>query len=228
MPLTPEQAVDSNSVGPKSVEPEPDPKMNFVGKHWRGAFSLPRSFWVHGVLLGYLLLVMSCVLMEEIHLYPGSFFCMIGMIGIGFWQIGGVCASAKRQGGFWAKAAKFSIVWVLAVFRSSFSDTLTHELQSMTSHYGAKTETVGLRYNFFPVENGDNARIFVSMTGEILAGDHKRFTRYIASLPKNIRVVGYFLDSPGGNIYEALEIAETIRGKSLGTAVAPGAKCVSA
>src|SRR5271169_2688530 len=111
-----------NSIDPKGVEPKPNRKLNFVSKHWRGEYSLPRSFWVHGVLLGFLLLVVSCVLIE-IRLCPGSpFFSMISMIGIGIWQIGGVWRSAKRQGGFWAKAANFSIVGILLAFMSNFAD----------------------------------------------------------------------------------------------------------
>jgi hypothetical protein len=116
-----------NSIDPKGVEPKPNPKLNFVSKHWRGEYSLPRSFWVHGVLLGFLLLVVSCVLIE-IRLYPRSpFFSMISMIGIGIWQIGGVWRSANRQGGFWAKAANFSIVGILLAFMSNFADTLARE-----------------------------------------------------------------------------------------------------
>jgi prepilin peptidase CpaA len=59
-----------NSIDPKGAELKPNRKLNFVSKHWRGEYSLPRSFWVHGVLLGFLLLVVSCVLIE-IRLYPG-------------------------------------------------------------------------------------------------------------------------------------------------------------
>ena len=92
-----------NPVDVKSVEPKPNPKPNFVSKHWRGEYSLPRSFWIHGVLLGYLLLVVSCVLMES-RLYPGSpFFSMISMIGIGIWQIGGVLALCQTARGFLGK-----------------------------------------------------------------------------------------------------------------------------
>jgi prepilin peptidase CpaA len=116
-----------NSIDPKSVEPKPNPKLNFVSKHRRGEYSLPRSFWVHGVLLGFLLLVVSCVLIG-IRLYSGSpFFSMISMIGIGIWQIGGVWRSAKRQGGFWAKAANFCIVGILLAFMGNFADTLARD-----------------------------------------------------------------------------------------------------
>ena len=65
-------------------KPKPNPKLNFVSKH-ESVFTF---LWIHGVLLGYLLLVVSCVLMES-RLYPGSpFFSMISMIGIGIWQMG--------------------------------------------------------------------------------------------------------------------------------------------
>ena len=134
--LTPGNAIDV-----KSVEPKPNPKLNFVSKHWRGEYDLPRSFWIHGVLLGYLLLVVSCVLMES-RLYPGSpFFSMISMIGIGIWQIGGVWRSAKRQGGFWAKAANISIVAILLGFMGNFSDTLTHQLRRLKIEHQPASST---------------------------------------------------------------------------------------
>jgi Flp pilus assembly protein protease CpaA len=127
LPEAPVTAVDVESIDPKSVEPKPNPKLNFVSKHWRGEYSLSRSFWVHGVLLGYLSLAVISVLME-IGLYAGSpFFGMIGragMIGIGIWQIGGVWRSAKRHGGFWATTANFSIVVILLGFMSNVAHHL--------------------------------------------------------------------------------------------------------
>src|SRR6516162_2954841 len=72
--LTPEDGVNANSFDPQSAEPKPHSKLNFVSKHWRGEYSLPRSFWLHGVLLGYLLLVVSCLVGEETGLYPGRIF----------------------------------------------------------------------------------------------------------------------------------------------------------
>jgi len=79
--LTPEDGVNANSFDPQSPEPKPHSKLNFVSKHWRGEYSLPRSFWLHGVLLGYLLLVVSCLVEEETGLYPGRIFLLLLLFG---------------------------------------------------------------------------------------------------------------------------------------------------
>ena len=71
---TSNKAVVVDSIDPQSAEPKPHPKMNFVSKHWRGEYSLPRSFWLHGVLLGCLVFEVSSLLVQEIHFTPvGSF-----------------------------------------------------------------------------------------------------------------------------------------------------------
>jgi len=71
--------------------------MNFISKHWRGKYSLARSFWLHGVLLCFVLFEVSSLLVGK-HLYLG--WLSYGMIVIGIWQIRGVWRSAKRRGGF--------------------------------------------------------------------------------------------------------------------------------
>ena len=115
---------------------KPHLKVNFISKHWRGGYSLPRSFWLHGVLVSYLLLIVSCrssivvfvtgresPLVGAIGLYPGLLFYIV----IGFWQIGGVWRSAKRRGGFWAKSANFGIVWVVLGLMSNFTANVKHQ-----------------------------------------------------------------------------------------------------
>jgi len=119
--------VGVDSIDPQSAEPKPHPKMSFVTKHWRGEYSLPRSFWLHGVLLGSLLMVVSSLLLEETGLYPG----WLVFIVIGGWQIGGVWRSAKRRGGFWAKAAKSSIGLILLAFMSSYTGTVKERLHRL-------------------------------------------------------------------------------------------------
>ena len=135
--LTPEDGVNANSFDPQSPEPKPHSKLNFVSKHWRGEYSLPRSFWLHGVLLGYLLLVVSCLVGEETGLYPGRIF----FIAIVVWQIRGVSRSANRQGGFWAKTANFAIVWVLAWFMSSYTDTVKEHLHLLEIEHRQASST---------------------------------------------------------------------------------------
>jgi hypothetical protein len=96
---TSNKTVGVDSIDSPSAEPKPQPKLTFVRKHWRGEYSLPRSFWLHGVLLDSLLIAVSCLLWEGTGLYPD----WLVFIVVGIWQIGGVWRSANRRGGFLGK-----------------------------------------------------------------------------------------------------------------------------
>jgi hypothetical protein len=125
--LTSKDRVDANSMVSKSVDPYR--KLNFVSKHWRGEYSLARSFWLHGVIFCFLLFEVSSLLVEEIRFYPSWLF--YGMFGIGIWQIGGVSRSAKQRGGFWARAATFSIALLFLGCMSDFNDMLKDQLRRL-------------------------------------------------------------------------------------------------
>src|SRR6516164_1491052 len=85
--LTPEDGVEANSIDPKSVDPKTTPQSELYKQTLEGGYSLPRSFWLHGVLVSYLLLIVSCrssivvfvtgresPLVGAIGLYPGLLF----------------------------------------------------------------------------------------------------------------------------------------------------------
>jgi hypothetical protein len=83
-------------------------------------------------------------------------------------------------------------------------------------------------FGSFPIDNNDNSRIIVSMTGKIELGDYAKFINVVKNLPENTVVVGFLLNSPGGNIAEALRITEALGGQHVETMVAPDSKCASA
>jgi hypothetical protein len=114
--------VGADNLASESFDDKPRPKMNFITKHWRGEYSISRSFWLHGVLLGYLLLVLSCLLLEKTGISLGWLFLIV--IG---WQIGGVWRSAKREGGFWAGKYNASIGAILLLFMNNFTDTVKEQ-----------------------------------------------------------------------------------------------------
>lgn len=64
----------------------------------------------------------------------------------------------------------------------------------------------------------------ISLTGMIVAGDAAKVDGLLATQ----RVVGIRLDSPGGNIYTALEIADRIAAARVPAIVMQGAECASA
>src|SRR5262249_47560616 len=72
------------------------------------------------VLFGYLLLVVSCVLLVITGVSLGCLFFIV----IGIWQIGGVWRSAKREGGFWAGKYNASIGAILLLFMNNFTNTV--------------------------------------------------------------------------------------------------------
>ena len=64
----------------------------------------------------------------------------------------------------------------------------------------------------------------VTMTGEIVDGDSKKFDKTIGT--KLVRSM--VLESKGGDVIEALDIGEKLRGRLVDTAVAPNSYCASA
>jgi hypothetical protein len=85
-----------------------------------------------------------------------------------------------------------------------------------------------MTFGSVPITNDDNLRIIMSMTGKIELGDYNKFIDVFRNLPEDIIVVGILLNSPGGNIAEALKITEVIKGQHIGTMVAPDSRCASA
>jgi hypothetical protein len=85
-----------------------------------------------------------------------------------------------------------------------------------------------MTFGSIPANNGDNSRIIISMTGEIGLGDYSKFIKVFRNLPEDAVVVGFLLNSPGGNIGEALKITEALKGQHVGTMVAPDSQCASA
>jgi len=101
--------------------------MNFVRKHWRGEYSLPRSYWLHGSLLGVAIMIVGQFLIFETeqakfspYALPLGISCLVYILLIvvyGVWVTGGTWRSATRRGGGWARAAKVMIVfgWISSV-----------------------------------------------------------------------------------------------------------------
>jgi hypothetical protein len=85
-----------------------------------------------------------------------------------------------------------------------------------------------MTFKWFPTNNNDNSRIIISMTGQINRGDYTRFINVFKDLPEDTVVVGLLLNSPGGNMFDALKITEAIKGQHIGTMVASDSQCASA
>ena len=79
---------------------------------------------------------------------------------------------------------------------------------------------------FTPIA-GPNGYI-IAGSGEILLGDRVRLVTAIDSLPIGQTLFGLVLNSPGGNVFEAARLADTVRQNGLTVGVVQGETCASA
>lgn len=83
-----------------------------------------------------------------------------------------------------------------------------------------------MQFAVLPLE--DSGKVVIAATGEIIPGDLDRLAATIERLPPTLRIVGYSLDSPGGNLLEAEKIANGIHRMQTTVGVLGQARCVSA
>ena len=74
----------------------------------------------------------------------------------------------------------------------------------------------------------DSPSVFVQARGPIIPGDSERLTAFLRSPTTNDRVIGIAVDSPGGNLVEAAQIADFINKAGLSVAVPSDSQCASA
>lgn len=80
--------------------------------------------------------------------------------------------------------------------------------------------------SFIPFEKNEG---YISLSGEIVMEDSPRFINLVNNLNKSkVKIVYVELDSPGGTIYSALEIADLIQKQQLNTVVLDRKQCGSA
>jgi hypothetical protein len=209
--------------------PRPASK-NYLARHWRGELSLPKSYWVNG---------------------------LVGGFAVGF-TIGALAYAINRQGEVqpilwmasliltWAVVALFTIWQAVGVWRSA-----THYRQSGRTFWGgaAKVATVlGLLnagYNFLVFGTAQLAGIYEIVTGDSRVGPHRfqvlangqilEFSGGITfgvagELEEFLNAMGNVkavrLNSIGGRILEAQKMSDMIRSRGLSTYVTQD--CMSA
>ncbi len=70
--------------------------------------------------------------------------------------------------------------------------------------------------------------VVIGARGPIVSGDADRLGKALAALPSGKRVLGIELDSPGGSVAEATQLANIIRTRKLTVGIPANAKCASA
>lgn len=84
---------------------------------------------------------------------------------------------------------------------------------------------IGMEYGRITFDDG---KVIITMHGPIKNGDYEKFRTYLTLLPKSAPIVAFGLDSPGGSVLEAVEMARLIKSSHLTTVVAGGGECNSA
>ena len=83
-----------------------------------------------------------------------------------------------------------------------------------------------LQYQRVPVDPAP--AVLVALRGPIVAGDFERFANFLEAMPPTDRIIGFALDSPGGNVIEAEKMAQAIKRLDASILVAEGSECSSA
>jgi amino acid permease len=92
-------------------------KQGLVAKHWRGEYSVARSFWLH-YLFGLIVVVLMTAFVETV---IGVFGSIIVIVGAFVWGMVGTWRSAKKvQGGGGRKLVRIFLVAQLVVVIGGF------------------------------------------------------------------------------------------------------------
>ena len=203
---------------------------NYLIRHWRGALSLPRAYWLNGVIGGTIVSFAMPPLINALHEAAGSlrvsailwFLFLAFFLAFWTWTQVGIWRSAGHHAGRggsegWAIAARIMVaIGALGLLLQTYN--LTQQ----------GIEFAGLAFGRDPL--GDDARITrspdgraIAVTGNLTAGTADRLAAAVAAAP-DLAVIA--LDSPGGRMFEGQQMARLIRERGLDTLVED--QCASA
>lgn len=185
---------------------------NWVLDHWRGALSLPVSYWINGSLIAGVVAGLGQFLLEDAvadsaSVRLSSFLIVLAWLlslAIWFWAVVGIWRSANNHesrggNGIWAKIAKGMVV--LGAIRIGFATVTLAP---------AHIETARLAAGFDPMGPPAEVRIdqdVLLIDGVISLGSARAVEQALSS-SRNVRKVS--ISSQGGRLGEAKQIAEMI------------------
>lgn len=195
--------------------------MDYIAKHWRGELSLSVAFWVNNWVLMLPLGIVLGLLSVWIQgwgqgLQAAAITSLVGwvlLLALSIWAPVGAWRSAttyRDEGGSPLLAAGAKLVLGLGLLYTAASvvfDVLP-ELPSQL-RMAAGSDPIG-RLDIRVAPDGRS----VTLSGPFGAGAASRFERTLKSAPQLQRVV---LESPGGRLFEANEIATQVRQRGLQT-----------
>lgn len=213
--------------------PPPLPKLpaqNFFARHWRGEYSLARSFWINHLLLGATvgaaLTALAAAIDRGAVEQPVRWLISLGLtwsviILFTIWDTVGIwrAATAYRRSGkrYWGAAAK-AIVW-LAMFNLVCS-VLVVALPQAAGIWEIVDGDKRIGPHRFKVMNNGT---MLDFSGGISFGTAKEFETMLNAMDQ-VRTVR--LNSGGGRVAEAQKISDLIRARGLSTFVTH--ECASA
>ncbi|WP_420242108.1 hypothetical protein [Roseiterribacter gracilis] len=203
---------------------QPRKRFGWLGRHWRGELPLAQSYWVGFWLVGVAINVALYVAGGDLESHTTSYnmwfalgAVLVGAL-IGIWQIVGVWrAAAHASRRVWRGLVRLHMALVasalvLAVlFVGVMIDQIAPLLAGIDPLGSASIETLR------------GGRV-VSLRGPIGSGDAQRFAAVMQRSP-NAKLL--LLDSPGGRINEAFQMADVVAARGVTTAIVQG-RCASA
>jgi len=200
---------------------EPEPRSNYLLRHWRGQLPLPVSCWVNGSLLSLVLLALYPIMeagMREMALRTAAWVnisVILFSMSMTIWSGVGIWRSADhhpQRGGSrgWAAAARV----VVALSALSFAVTLVRNWAPQLK------ENAAIATGFDPLGTID-AKLTSDGAGLVLrgmfgTGSADEIRRLLGAAP-GVRTL--MLESAGGRLREAEEIAKLARERGLNTYV---------
>lgn len=204
--------------------------MGYFSRHWRGELSLPVSYWVNNVLLTFPLglgigLLMAWTSAWGQSLQVSAIGVLVGLALLALvsvWAPVGAWRSASRyvdEGGamLWARLTKIVVGLGLLASLVDFFVNVMPELPTELRLAAGDDPIGSLDVQVAP--DGSS----ITLSGPFGMGSATRFERALKKAPQARRVV---LDSPGGRLYEAHQIAGQVRARGLQTRAS--ADCASA
>ncbi|MDF3931350.1 ATP-dependent Clp protease proteolytic subunit [Pseudomonas citronellolis] len=203
---------------------------NFMTRHWRGEYSLARSYWINGMLVNVAGMAASWALqvaMKGVAIDPMMSCAMIILLYglllvVTVWQVVGIWRSASlhvARGGtaFWATAAR---ILVAIGLMQTLASVVTEGIPVIRS-----TLTLALGQSPIPPYRLSLMRddTELELAGGISFGTFAALQKSLDEHP-DVRII--HLNSSGGLVKEAMSIADLIRSRELTTYTS--GDCISA
>jgi hypothetical protein len=211
---------------------------DFISRHWRGEYSLPRAYWLNGVVITYIAVIVCAVASSLLMAFLLGFmdkpyrddaflplFYVLAFPIVVWGSVGAWRSATHHHNRFWGRTAKVFIVLGWLSNLGQTSKEFDHTIATRAPDVTKAPESEGMSFAYKLLSEG---KVMVYMHGDIETGDSERLKTWINNNIGQQPIVGFSLDSRGGNIGEALALAKIVKALKIATIVYPKHNCVSA